>query len=99
MTIEGISPPYELTINIDGASIHKSSPMQLWPILGSIENSDPFVIAVFFGNENPDVNEFLNDFVNEVKHEDKVKLKAIICDAPARALIKCTKRSLWLFIV
>ena len=95
-----------ISVNIDGVPLFKSSKIQLWPILGLINdvpNSDPFTIGVFCGDSKPgNVNEFLDDFVGEMKslyqnglqvggRTVSVKVKCFICDAPARAYLKQTK--------
>ena len=77
------------------------------PILMKIIHEDyhcnPFIVGLYSGNYKPESpNEFLNDFVEESSHlikngvEIKNKkfnfvLKALVCDTPARAYIKCTK--------
>ena len=56
----------ELSMNIDGVFLFHSSSEQLWPILGSLENSDIFIIALFYGKHKPDnVEEYLYDFIQE----------------------------------
>ena len=95
-----------LHINVDGLPLSRSSTVQLWPILGRIHevpNCEPFVIAVYGGSEKPNsVHEFLQDFVAEITELQKngisvngkfyaVRLSAVICDAPARAFLKCIK--------
>ena len=93
----------ELSINIDGVFLSKSSNSQLWPILGSI-NSSPFVfiIAMFHASSKPNsVQEYLQDFITESKQliESGIELndttypfsvKCFICDCPARSFLKCT---------
>ena len=95
----------EYFIGIDGIPITKSKRGELWPILGLTKNkkySTPFVIGLYFGSRKPtDVNVFLKHFVDEMLEiQDgirvgtltlKVKLLGFICDAPARAFIKCIK--------
>ena len=92
-------------VNIDGLPLFKSTNHQLWPILGMLETTDarPFVIGIYYGKSKPsNVNDYLFDFVNEmtelqtsgVKYNDKlfqIALSAFICDAPARAFVKCVK--------
>lgn len=92
-------------INIDGLPLFKSTQAQFWPILGLVKDthSEPFVIGLFCGHEKPkNVHEFLHDFVQEVvrlqetgiDHNGKVygvRIKGIICDAPARSFVKQTK--------
>ena len=89
-----------ITINVDGLPLFKSSNLQLWPILGLIENYI-FIIALFCGDGKPDcLDGFLNDFLKEslllsgegLYYNDKkidVTLKAFICDAPSRSFLKC----------
>ncbi|EZA60110.1 hypothetical protein X777_15268, partial [Ooceraea biroi] len=97
----------KININIDGLPISKSSTSQFWPIMASIENigiyTEPFVIGVYHGMCKPsDANEFLTSFVNEfmfLSENDiivcnkkyKVKINAILCDAPAKSFITFTK--------
>ena len=91
-----------LDINIDGVPLSKSSKSQLWPILGSINNSEfVFIIAVFHSNSKPScVNDYLKDFINEAKelisdginYNDRCysfKIRSFICDSPARSFLKC----------
>lgn len=95
-----------ISFNIDRLPLFKSSNTQLWPILGLIKNcpeEKPFVIAIYCGNSKPSsLNIFLEDFINELSQllqegflfENKlytVKVHSFICDAPAKAYIKCTK--------
>lgn len=81
----------ELEINIDGLPLFKSSKMQLWPILGCINNSEPFVVSIFCGDRKPPLEEFFEPFVNEVLQENQITLTKVICDSPARAMVKCIK--------
>ena len=62
-----------------------------------------FPTALFSSASKPtSVNEYLFDFIAEMKNLDThgfeyndqkyfIKVEAIICDAPARAFVKCTK--------
>ena len=90
-----------LLINVDGIPLCNSSNVALWPILGSIRNVDsyPFPIAVFCSKDRP---VYLEDFIAEMQCLETVgfqcegchftvALHAIICDAPARAFLKCIK--------
>lgn len=94
-----------ININIDGLPIAKSSKSQLWPILVQIvsENYTPFLVGAFHGYNKPTkYNHFLQHFVKEFKrlstigftYENNlyyVKIRAIICDSPARSFVTCTK--------
>jgi len=67
----------ELSVNIDDLPLSKSSNQQLWPILGSINNCNiVFIIAIFYGASKPNnVDEYLEDFVNEVNHLNDVDVR------------------------
>lgn len=94
-----------LSINIDGVPLFKSSGIQLWPILCSVRQFEPFIVAVFCGDANPNsVQEYLSDFLSELTNLQqnginfndeigllRVTVHAFVCDAPARAVVKCTK--------
>jgi len=93
-----------LQFNTDGLPLFKSSNVQFLPILCLIKQpclTDPFVVGLFSGKTKPP-GCFLNDFVTELQqlmctgmfindHHVCVKSHSFVCDAPARALIKCTK--------
>lgn len=94
----------ELLVNIDGLNISDSSSSQLYPILISIFGHNAVdVVGVYHGLEKPkDSNEFLSDFVSEIQNiiingilfnnvKYSVKLKAFVCDVPAKSFIKFTK--------
>jgi len=93
-----------LDLNIDGLPISKSSKSQLWPILGRISDLPftPFVIGVYHGYQKACLSEFLQPFVDEylnLKNNGfsineqlrQINIRAVICDAPARAYVTCTK--------
>ena len=54
-----------LQINIDGLPLHKSSKTQFWPVLDRIielEDSTPFIIGLFSGEQKPgNIEEYLHD--------------------------------------
>ena len=92
----------QLRFNIDGIPLFKSVPTQLWCILGAsdVPDTSVFPVAIFCGDKKPDLELFLNKFVEELKEiiPNGVKLKngelvkltmgPVICDAPAKAFIK-----------
>ncbi|CAI5682040.1 unnamed protein product [Oreochromis niloticus] len=96
-----------LRINVDGLPLFRSNNVSLWPILGGIKeipNCDVFVIGLYSGTTKPsNVQEYLNDFVQDVRaiiqdgvqyngvHFSVAAPDAFICDAPARAFLKCVK--------
>ncbi|XP_043483546.1 uncharacterized protein LOC122512008 [Leptopilina heterotoma] len=97
----------KLLINIDGLPLYNKSSIQVWPILVQILHPDyyckPFLAGIFCGDSKPeDVEEFLYDFVEEIKEEIPngvevnnkkydVEISALVCDMPVRSYIKCTK--------
>lgn len=92
----------EMHINVDGIPLFKSAKATLWPILARFPkiSPSPVPIALFCGPGKPtSMEEFLKDFVCEMtngcfKLLDRnvtIKLDAVICDAPARAMIKLCK--------
>lgn len=92
----------EVVLNVDGVPIFKSSKLQFWPTLAAVQNSEPFLVALFCATEKPNsVEDYVQDLIEEIKtlkqngvlHQGtvhKVKIKAFVCDAPARAFLKCT---------
>lgn len=94
-----------LDINIDGLPLYKTTPTQLWPILGQIKNfrSNPFVIGIYIGKKKPTSAKcFLADFIAEMKileidgfiyNENviKVRIRVFILDSPAKSFIKNVK--------
>ena len=93
----------KLMVNIDGLPLFKSSSTQIWPILVKFDSSSPYIVALYAGEGHPEnLGDFLKDFLEEstvlseegVFYEDvqySVKLWLMICDAPARAYLKCIK--------
>ena len=94
-----------INVNIDGLPIAKSSTSQLYPVLAQIHPavSQPFVIGIYHGYEKPkSCKLFLQEFLDEYQilntngfiyknREFKVKIRAVICDSPARSFVTCTK--------
>ncbi|XP_071647795.1 uncharacterized protein [Temnothorax longispinosus] len=95
-----------ISVNIDGLPLTKSSNSQFWPILVKIDELkmvEPFPIGVYHGEKKPhNCNIFLRRFVDEIKILQKdglhvgnrilpVKISKILCDAPAKAFVLCVK--------
>lgn len=91
----------DISLNIDGLPLFKSSRTNVWPILGLLHIAPfhPFVIRLTCGVSKPTDLEFLNDLIvelSEVLQEGiqlgnkriQISLRCIVADAPARALIK-----------
>lgn len=92
----------ELDFNIDGLPLHRSSKSGFWLILGRIVtsnlNQNIFVIGVYSGFKKPDsFPEYLLQFVDEILEIQEsfvfknktieVRIRAFICDTPARAYV------------
>ena len=61
----------ELSINIDGISIFKSTSNSLWPILCALMNVKPFkvfLVALCYGKSKPDNLDFLSETVTDLNH-------------------------------
>lgn len=92
-----------IDINVDGLPLFRSSKTQLWPILiriTNVESQPVFPIGVFVGKSKPATcEEFLSRFIDEVSpylgtgielNGRKISIRAVLCDAPARAFITGT---------
>jgi hypothetical protein len=97
----------EIALNIDGLPLYKSSKVSAWPILCETLNTKlrrVFVVAFAVGESKPTDLDFLMETIIDLqsmlthglKMADgstmKIVLKAIVCDAPAKAMVKATKQ-------
>lgn len=104
---KGITNLITLKIGIDGVPISKSSNLEFWPILFSIDQSrkkQVHVASLFYGKHKPrNIDEFLEDFISEmvtIQTEGiecnnvlyTIRIRCIVADAPARSLIKSIKK-------
>lgn len=95
-----------LKIGIDGLPISKSSNLQFWPILFSIDQAvvkKVHVASLFYGSSKPsDLEDYLSAFVTEmidlendgIIYNNKsytVRIRCICADAPARSFLKRIK--------
>lgn len=103
ITLEPGLDKFYIATNIDGVPLFKSSNLSFWPILCLIKTikgleSEVFCVGLYLGRSKPDVNDFLFDFVTEIKNlvvngiciEGKIyefKLQMLICDTPAKSYI------------
>ena len=85
---EALRKSCEISVNVDGVPIFKSSSRNFWTVLAwSKDLSYPEVVTVFFGRGKPKVEDLLRGFIEDFRgwrgrfH--------FVCDAPARAYIKC----------
>lgn len=95
----------ELSFNVDGLPLFKSSKNSLWPVLCGIMNIKPtavFPVVLTYGKSKPTNLDFLTEVINDLellleegfKFGSKtlaVSLRCILCDAPAKAFVKGTK--------
>ncbi|XP_035716186.1 uncharacterized protein LOC118439195 isoform X1 [Folsomia candida] len=91
-----------ISLGIDGLPISKSGRSQFWPIICKIHQSkcnNLGIVALYFGQTKPaSCAEYLKDLCSELNSFQagtqflgklfKIKIHAIIADAPARAFIK-----------
>jgi len=96
-----------LRVNIDGTPPFKSARMDVWPILAKIKEfpgSNVIVLGLYAGRTKPNnAGEYLKDLIQDLKvvtregfdyngkHYSVALPDAFICDAPARAFLKCIK--------
>lgn len=93
-----------ISLNIDGLPLFKSSNTTLWPILCSI-NLTPkciFPLSLSIASSKPKDISFISEITSELSKvmQDglqwagrtlRVELRCITCDAPAKAMVKCVK--------
>lgn len=95
-----------LQVNIDGLPLYCSRTTCFWPILVAVKECvplRPFAAAVYCGLAKPECpHSFLSRFVSEIKSliSDRipslgkcysVRFHSLVCDTPARAIVKCIK--------
>ncbi|CAN7937837.1 unnamed protein product [Ixodes hexagonus] len=91
-----------ININIDGLPLTKSTRDQFWPILCHVTNCgkcDPFPIGVYYGKSKAvcareflrsavsDINETLSEGLIFQGRQLRIKLSALIFDAPAKSYV------------
>ncbi len=94
----------EISLNVDGLPLFKMSSLSMWPVLCCIhlEPVIVFPVTLTLGSQRPLDLTFLEDAVTEIKQllESGLKfdgriievmLRCIVCDAPAKAMVKNTK--------
>lgn len=100
--LEPLPNKIELLVNIDGISPFKSTGKQFWPISFKIFRCKfikPMFAGIYYGPGKPPLEEYFEQFITEfnvilqngIKVRDvtiEVKLKAFVCDTPARCFIK-----------
>lgn len=88
-----------IDVNVDGVPVATNTPNSLWPILiNPVGYDNVLLCGTFYGPSKPtDVNEYLKQFVEDFlnihdsyeyrEKKYKIRIRAIIADAPARAFI------------
>ncbi|XP_065643032.1 uncharacterized protein LOC136074623 [Hydra vulgaris] len=77
--------------------MYNSKKTSIWSILFTIKRKGPPAVAIWYGQGKPNyLNEYSEDFILEMKKlqtngykQLHVTIKALVCDAPARAFVKC----------
>lgn len=93
----------DISVNIDGLPLSKSSNSTFWPILYKIINventSTVLLAALYHGTDKPkNVNEYLYDFIEECKNLIingikigrsilSFRVKMLVCDVPAKCFV------------
>jgi hypothetical protein len=89
-----------------GLPLYNSRRLSSWPVLCYISNLKPqyvFEVVLTAGHGKPTNLDYLVEFINDLKDlmknalewKDKIyniAVKAVVCDSPARATVKCTKQ-------
>ena len=96
---------FEISLNVDGLPIFKSAQKSIWPILCAVHLNPitVFPVALTYGRSKPDNLDFLHETISHMKlllrdglmfrdRRLQVKLRCIVCDAPARAMVKSVKQ-------
>ena len=98
----------EISLNVDGLPIFKSTKSSVWPVLCALHLPDQpvsvFPITLTYGTSKskPTDLDFLSDAVKDIGEIldqgleyngtiIQVKLRCVVCDAPAKALVKDIK--------
>ena len=92
--------PINLHINNDGLPLLKSTSSQFWPISGTFDGANIFIICLSYDTSKPEpIHDYLSDFIKEMKtllyfhHQGKnikVNLRCFISDVPIRSFFKST---------
>ncbi|XP_047129726.2 uncharacterized protein LOC124809662 [Hydra vulgaris] len=87
----------DIIVSIDGAPIYNNKKTSIWPIVITINRKGQYAVAICYSQRKPsNLDDYFKDFVYEIKELQtngyeklQVNIKAIVCDAPARAFVKC----------
>lgn len=79
----------DLIVNIDGLPIFKSSKTHFWPILAKFDEPEP--VHKYLCDLIAELQVLMQQGVQHKTNVHKVTLRAFVCDAPARAFLKCIK--------
>ena len=94
----------EISLNVDGLPLFKSNGKGVWPLLCALhlEPMTVFPLSITYGKSKPGNLDFLIENVQALKEllqdglqldgrQISLKLRCIVCDAPARAFVKDIK--------
>ena len=98
-----------MQFNVDGLPLFKSSRLQFWPILATVNvdhTRSPFLVGLFCGHSKPkSVSEFLGPFIadlrdileNGILHNGQqilVKVSSFVCNAPPEHFLKTSRATM-----
>ncbi|XP_052093558.1 uncharacterized protein LOC127729725 isoform X1 [Mytilus californianus] len=100
----------EISLTIDGLPLFKSSSKSVWPVLCAV-HLDPlliFTVALSYGQTKPANLDFLHDTITDLDNiiqnglmysgvNIRIKLRCVVCDAPAKCMVKGIKLYLGYF--
>ncbi|KAI2645785.1 Large tegument protein deneddylase [Labeo rohita] len=91
----------ELSFNIDGLPLFKSSKTHLWPILCAIHLPpiSVFPVTLTLGPTKPTNLDCMEEAIKDIQElldngldGKEIKIRCVVCDAPARAMVKKIKQ-------
>ncbi|KAK3913337.1 Halomucin [Frankliniella fusca] len=93
-----------MDVGIDALDLFKAAKVKFWAILGNFAGGDnePFIIAIFKGEDDPPLEGFLQRFIAEIQHlitngvvqygqHRPFVMRHFVCDAVARQYLKRIK--------
>ena len=80
----------DISLNVDGLPLFKSTNQSLWPVLCCINLSPKSIFPLSLALVSSKPTSL--DFIEWGDKVIRVQIRCITCDAPAKPLVKCIKR-------